>query len=135
MSHEPRTLNTVIDRRAHQRAPQAPAQRRRVERKWQKSVGDEGFLESIVDRWRNASSAAGPETAHQVRLFAEAVNLPPMASELAGSGGAEERSVRLREAALTMSEPRRREQAPTAPSGGAQAGSALRALRDRLQQR
>ncbi|HET6925464.1 MAG TPA: hypothetical protein VFI48_01225 [Hyphomicrobiaceae bacterium] len=44
--------------------------------KWQKSVGDAGFLESIVDRWRNASSASGPETAHQVALFAEAVNLP-----------------------------------------------------------
>jgi hypothetical protein len=25
---------------------------------WQKSVGDAGFLDSIVDRWRNASSAA-----------------------------------------------------------------------------
>jgi hypothetical protein len=46
----------------------------RFSEKWQKSVGDEGFLESIVDRWRKAPSASGPETAHQVTLFAEARN-------------------------------------------------------------
>ena len=136
MSHELRTsLNTVIDPRAHQRAPQAPAQRRRrAERKWQKSVGDEGFLEGIVDRWRNASSAAGPEAAHQVMQFAEAVNLPPApASEVAGPGSVEERTVRRREP-TAVGEPSRREPPSATIGGGAQAGSAC-ALRDRLQQR
>jgi hypothetical protein len=48
----------------------------RFSEKWQKSAVDEGFLESIAHRWRNASSTSGPETAHQVALLAEAVNLP-----------------------------------------------------------
>jgi len=39
---------------------------------WQKSVGDEGFLDSIVDRWRNASAAV-----QGAALFAESVNLLP----------------------------------------------------------
>jgi hypothetical protein len=45
------------------------------------------------------------------------------------------RSVRLREPTKTVGEPRRREQPPALPASNAQAGSALRALRDRLQQR
>jgi uncharacterized protein len=40
--------------------------------KWQKSVGDEGYLEAIVDRWRNSSSVA---TVENVAMFAEAMNI------------------------------------------------------------
>jgi len=38
---------------------------------WQKSVGDAGFLDSIVDRWRNASSAA--DAVQSASMFAESV--------------------------------------------------------------
>jgi hypothetical protein len=47
----------------------------RFTEKWQKSVGDEGFLEAIVDRWRNSSSTSAADAAHQVTLFAEAMSL------------------------------------------------------------
>jgi hypothetical protein len=42
---------------------------------WQKSVGAEGFLDSIVDRWRNASAAAA-DGVQSASMFAESVNLP-----------------------------------------------------------
>ena len=112
----------------------------RFTEKWQKSVGDEGFLEGIVDRWRNASSTTAADAAHQVAMFAEAMNLdgprhtrrpprptttarPPARAE---SGGASAR----REVARSAASPRPRRQ-PLA----AQPGNALRAIRDRLQQR
>jgi len=47
---------------------------------WQKSVGDEGFLDSIVDRWRNASASAA-DTLQSASLFAESVNLPVNVAE------------------------------------------------------
>ena len=45
----------------------------RFTEKWQNSVGDEGYLEAIVDRWRNSSSTA---TIENMAMFAEAMNLP-----------------------------------------------------------
>ncbi len=45
----------------------------RFTEKWQKSVGDEGYLEAIVDRWRSSSSTAAVES---MAMFAEAMNLP-----------------------------------------------------------
>jgi DNA helicase HerA-like ATPase len=44
----------------------------RFTEKWQESMGDEGYLEAIVDRWRNSSSVASLEN---VSMFAEAMNL------------------------------------------------------------
>jgi uncharacterized protein len=46
----------------------------RFTEKWQKSVGDEGYLEGIVDRWRSSSSTAVIES---LAMFAETMNLPP----------------------------------------------------------
>ena len=48
----------------------------RFTEKWQKSVGDEGFLEAIVDRWRSSSSTAAADVAQNMAMFAEAMNLP-----------------------------------------------------------
>lgn len=51
----------------------------RFTEKWQESMGDENYLEAIVDRWRNSSSVAAMEN---VAMFAEAMNLqsaPPPA--------------------------------------------------------
>ena len=98
-------------------------------------MGDEGFLEAIVDRWRNSSSTSAADAAHQVTLFAEAMSLhngPAPEAPTAQS---------IREPLTPISEPRRgdvpsirREPAPAA--GAAQPpGNALRAIRDRLQQR
>ena len=118
----------------------------RFTEKWQKSVGDEGFLEGIVDRWRNASSTTAADAAHQVTLFAEAMNLPtgPAAEFPAAHGADEDRGARSREPMAPTGEPPRREipsirrEPPAAPAPAAattQPGSAFRAIRDRLQQR
>lgn len=48
----------------------------RFSERWQNSVGDEGFLESIVERWRASSSGPGDQSA-QVSMLAEAMGLPP----------------------------------------------------------
>jgi DNA helicase HerA-like ATPase len=114
----------------------------RFTEKWQKSVGDEGFLEAIVDRWRNASSTSAADAAHQVTLFAEAMNLNlgPATEVPAAQGVNEDRGARSREPA---GEPSRREtpsirrDPPAAPAAAAstQPGNPLRAIRDRLQQR
>ena len=44
--------------------------------KWQKSVEDESFLESVVERWRAAGVCGGLDTTAQAQLLAEAVNIP-----------------------------------------------------------
>jgi uncharacterized protein len=102
----------------------------RFTEKWQKSVGDEGFLETIVDRWRNASSTSAADAAHQVTMFAEAMNLNPGATpeqpaNVAPAGEPPRRDI-----------PSIRREPQPAPAGAAaQPGNSLRAIRDRLQQR
>ncbi len=58
----------------------------RFTEKWQESMGDENYLEAIVDRWRNSSSVAAMEN---VAMFAEAMNLqsaPPADPPPSGRG-------------------------------------------------
>lgn len=59
----------------------------RFTEKWQESMGDENYLEAIVDRWRNSSSVAAMEN---VAMFAEAMNLqsapPPADPPSSGRG-------------------------------------------------
>ena len=43
--------------------------------KWQKSMGDEGFLEQVVDRWRASGLGMGGDMSQQVGLMAEAMGL------------------------------------------------------------
>jgi DNA helicase HerA-like ATPase len=116
----------------------------RFSEKWQKSVGDEGLLESIVDRWRSSSSA---DTGQHMAMFAEAMNLQGATAPEAPAG--EERRLRPREPAGEP--PVRREfgaqrREPAAQSSGQSSGQGsgqssesqpdtLRAVRDRLQQR
>lgn len=111
----------------------------RFTEKWQKPVGDDGFLESIVDRWRNASSATAADTAAQMAMFAEAVTFAtgPAGEHPASQPAEEERSARPREMAAPAVERREsiRRDPPAAPSAAGQPGGALRAIRDRLQQR
>jgi len=45
--------------------------------KWQESLGDEGFLEAVVERWRAAGVCGQLDSATQAQLFADAVTLAP----------------------------------------------------------
>jgi len=110
----------------------------RFTEKWQKSIGDEGYLEAIVDRWRNSSSTPAMEN---VAMFAEAMNLqqqpaapdlpgvtvrtsgvPPQPAPAAGNGNGMRRA--------TDATP------PRAPGqAAAPTGDAFRSIRERLQQR
>ena len=115
---------------------------------WQKSVGDEGFLESVVDRWRNFSSASASDASQQMAAFAEAMNIQPgialEAPIVSPPPGIEERRTREREhstepARREFSQGGRREPAAAAPATPAQtpaqSANSLRTLRERLQQR
>ena len=98
----------------------------RFTEKWQRSVGDEGFVEAIVDRWRNASSGSLGDPMASPEQTAEIAAAPAVGPDPG-----------------VVSEPPRREPAPIrreppavpATASGSQLGSALRALRDRLPQR
>jgi DNA helicase HerA-like ATPase len=46
----------------------------RFSEKWQKSVGDEGFLDQIVDRWRATHIGAGSDL--NLAMFTEALDIP-----------------------------------------------------------
>ena len=102
----------------------------RFTEKWQKSVGDEGFLEGIVDRWRNASSSTAADAAQQMAMFAEAMNLPQRRRAPEVHRGADRRR---RPAARASREPARCR--PANSRAGSAAGSgARRALRRRRPQ-
>ena len=86
---------------------------------WQKSVGDEGFLDSIVDRWRNASAAAA-DGVQSASMFAESVNLPANVSEPPAPAVCEDRRPRSRESHgerrdFSPALPRHRPPNPAAP--------------------
>src|SRR5690606_23960823 len=46
----------------------------RFSEQWQKSVGDDGFLENVVERWRTAGISVGDQ-GHQLAAFAEAMGI------------------------------------------------------------
>lgn len=43
--------------------------------KWQKSIGDEGFLEQVVERWRSAGMGQALDAAQQAAMMADAMGL------------------------------------------------------------
>ncbi|MFM1814216.1 MAG: hypothetical protein RLZ98_911 [Pseudomonadota bacterium] len=45
--------------------------------KWQASVGDENFVEQIVERWRASNAGAGNDQMSSMAMFAEAMGLSP----------------------------------------------------------
>jgi DNA helicase HerA-like ATPase len=53
----------------------------RFSEKWQNSVGDEGFLDSIVERWRAAGVCGGIDSVTQAQMFAGTVQIPNGASQ------------------------------------------------------
>src|SRR5581483_11096298 len=69
----------------------------RFTEKWQKSVGDEGFLEAIVERWRNSSATSAPEAAPSAAHVEDAVISTPHGAEGTAPGSVESRVARARE--------------------------------------
>jgi DNA helicase HerA-like ATPase len=48
----------------------------RFTEKWQKSIGDEGFLEQVVDRWRASGVGTGGDMTQQLAMMADAMGIP-----------------------------------------------------------
>jgi len=129
----------------------------RFSEKWQKSVGDEGFLDYIVERWRTSGAGvdpggiaaaegtngvsadhdelASPETAES---FARGRELPAQTSGLATSRILRREATPRADTSAAQPRspqhpPRGLAQPPSAPTDAAQqATDALRSLRDRL---
>ncbi|MGE5267968.1 MAG: ATP-binding protein [Deltaproteobacteria bacterium] len=55
--------------------------------KWQSSVGDENFLEQVVDRWRAAGAGHGVDTNHQAAMLADAMTITGIRAETADPQG------------------------------------------------
>ena len=112
----------------------------RFSEKWQTSIGDENFLDLIVEKWRVAGIGAGTDTGVQAAMIADSIELQ-LASEL---DAAPARPGARREASLYGAGSRagasfsRRDAAPPPPVAQPQAptaGSGVRSLRERLLQR
>jgi hypothetical protein len=131
----------------------------RFSEQWQQSVGDEGFLDQIVERWRHSSSGSSIDQTQNTAMFAEAMGIqqPPVPHEGAQRpadheprGSAPAPTPTLRREPLV---PRRdlREARPSAPpaqpaypaaasspapaSAPVSSPASFRSLRDRLNQR
>jgi uncharacterized protein len=116
----------------------------RFSEKWQTSVGDESFLDLLVEKWRSAGIGIGTDTGVQAAMIADSIELQ-LASEFepgpprpgggrrdAGPYGGGQASSR------TGPSFSRREPPPLTPSvlpDPAPAGSGIRTLRERLLQR
>jgi hypothetical protein len=44
---------------------------------WQQSIGDDGFLDQIVERWRHSSSGVSADQSQNTAMFAEAMGIQP----------------------------------------------------------
>ena len=77
----------------------------RFTEKWQKSTGDEGFLEQVVDRWRASGIGMGGDMSQQMGMMAEAMGLT-----------APENSTPVAEDAFEAYEPAASEQSVPRPS-------------------
>lgn len=53
----------------------------RFSEKWQKSLGDEGFLEQVVDRWRASGIGTGGDMSQQLAMMADAMGISGHESE------------------------------------------------------
>ncbi len=56
--------------------------------KWQKSMGDEGFLEQVVDRWRMSGIGTGGDLTQQLAMMADAVGISSNADDTESPGPA-----------------------------------------------
>ncbi|MBS0242886.1 MAG: ATP-binding protein [Proteobacteria bacterium] len=85
----------------------------RFSEQWQTSVGDEGFLEQIVERWRHSSGGASIDQAQNTAMFAEAMGIP--SSQQAGEDAAPAQQDRFPAQAGGFNSQGRRDQMPVTP--------------------
>lgn len=116
---------------------------------WQHSIGDEGFLEQVVEKWRSSDIAAGTDMAEQAAMLAEGIPDEPAAPEpmtapaqtfVPAPGAAQQPSTRSgvalrRETFGNGQTPQQKPEAGNAGKEQTAPGTALRSLRDRLTQR
>ena len=97
---------------------------------WQKSTEDESFLETVVERWRSASSGATPD-AGSVTMLAETMTMPTNAGSEPPPAEAESR----REPAMQRAAARADAAPPPPPVAQPSSSDGLCSLRARLTQR
>jgi DNA helicase HerA-like ATPase len=131
---------------------------------WQRSAGDEGLLDQIVEKWRLSASGGGTEIVQQAALFAEALDVPGSVADVSSDDEAHaqladfvatadtEEPHYVQDSLLTARTPmpaasggrsprwdaippRRDVPTPASNPSQTQPGGALRSLRERLSQR
>ena len=100
---------------------------------WQNSIGDESFLEQVVDRWRAAGSGQGIDTSHQAARMAEALNIGGPGTESADAAQPPRPVPRAPGSTLLRRETLATQSAnvPTSPAAAPGGGERL-SLRERL---
>lgn len=132
----------------------------RFSEKWQKSTGDENFLEQVVERWRASGLGAGSDPGNNIAMMAEAMGISAAADEpeleVSGVGAPaplarpnglrrdpaappppaaypQPRATSFASASSSLSPERKAHmQAPPPVAAPPAAGASLRSLRDRL---
>jgi DNA helicase HerA-like ATPase len=118
----------------------------RFSERWQKSVGDDGFLDSIVERWR-ASSSGVTDHSQSIAMLAEAISsddatanaevaAPPDAAAAGQAArAAPVHSLGASQRAARSAQPPRTPPPAPAPAESGQGTQSLRMLREKLLQR
>ncbi len=117
----------------------------RFSERWQKSIGDEGFIEGVVERWRASSSGASDLSANMA-MFADAMGIGGPEVEAAPSNSASAvlpPTNRLATGGARATPPTIRRDAPAAPTPTARpadamppaGGNQLQTLREKLLQK
>jgi uncharacterized protein len=117
----------------------------RFSERWQKSIGDEGFIEGVVERWR-ASSSGTTDLSANMAMFADAMGLGPDTEAAAPQQTAlppTNRQAGMAPApggfqpvgARPASPQLRRDAAPAPAAPTAAPGTQLQSLRDKLLQK
>jgi hypothetical protein len=104
----------------------------RFTEKWQTSVGDEGFLDAVVERWRTAALGHGTDSGQQAQLLADAIGISgsepgaekaasapeaqnPRHADMSRSGGSAQSGIRPAPAGLRPTNPQLRREPVAAP--------------------
>ncbi|MFA7306604.1 MAG: DUF87 domain-containing protein [Hyphomicrobium sp.] len=78
----------------------------RFSERWQKSLGDDGFLEQIVERWRLSGTSSG-DNSYNMTMMADALSLNPSAEASANPNGSPNGSPNTNPSAAPQAAPRR----------------------------
>ena len=78
----------------------------RFSERWQKSLGDDGFLEQIVERWRLSGTSSG-DNSYNMTMMADALSLNPAVEASANPNGSPNGSPNTNPSAAPQAAPRR----------------------------